>query len=256
VNVRPDGKGGIGFDSETIIRYGGPMMVLGIETATKTGGVALLSGKGVIAEYTLNIEVTHSERLMATVDRVLSDTGITLAAVDGFAVSVGPGSFTGLRIGVATAKALAFSTGRPVAAVPTLMALAWNLSVAAHPVCPLLDAKKKEVYGAVYRTGSGTVETIMDEAVLPLKELAHRLTGPTIFAGEGARLFRQELEDLLGERALFAPLAASVPSAASVAELGRMALLGGKAADPDDLAPVYIRRPEAEVAWERRQSSP
>jgi len=231
------------------------MMVLGIETATKTGGIALLSDKGVIAEYTLNIEVTHSERLMATVDRVLSDTGITLADVDGFAVSIGPGSFTGLRIGVATVKALAFSTGRPVAAVPTLMALAWNIAAAAHPVCPLLDAKKKEVYAAVYRTGSGTVETIMAEVVLPLKDLAARLAGPTIFAGEGAQFFRREIEDLLGARALFAPLAASVPSAASVAELGWMALREGRAADPDGLAPVYIRRPEAEVAWEKRQSS-
>src|SRR5574340_111067 len=121
------------------------MLVLGIETATKTGGVALINEKGVIAEYTSNIEVTHSERLMANVDRLLKDTGIALADVEGLAVSIGPGSFTGLRIGIATIKGIVLATGKPVAAVPTLAALAWNVPHAAHAVCPLLDAKKKEV---------------------------------------------------------------------------------------------------------------
>jgi len=231
------------------------MKVLGIETATKTGGVALLSAAGVVAEYTLSIEVTHSERLMATVERMLSDTGTPLSEVDGFAVSVGPGSFTGLRIGAATAKALAFATGRPVAAVPTLMALAWNVPHAAVPVCPLLDAKKQEVYAGVYRTASGGIETVIEPSVLPLADLAARLAGPTVFTGEASLVFRREIERLLGGSARFAPLAAVVPSAASVAELGRQELLAGRASDPDTLAPVYIRRPEAEVAWEKRHSS-
>lgn len=231
------------------------MKVLGIETATKTGGVALLSDRGVIAEYTLNIEVTHSERLMATVERMLADTGTALSSVDGFAVSVGPGSFTGLRIGVATAKTLAFAAGRPVAAVPTLMALAWNLPSAAVPVCPLLDAKKKEVYAAVYQTVRGGMETVMEAAVLPLADLKARLSGPVLFTGEASLLFRGEIEQLFGDHARFAPLAAAVPSAASVAELGRQALLECRMVELDSLAPVYIRRPEAEVAWEKRHPS-
>ena len=94
------------------------MYILGIETSTKTGSVAVVSENGVIAQYSLNIEVTHSERLMSTVDRVLKDTGLKVADLEGFAVAIGPGSFTGLRIGLSTVKGLAFATGKPVAAVP------------------------------------------------------------------------------------------------------------------------------------------
>ena len=231
------------------------MMILGIETATKTGGVALLAEQGVIAEYTLNIEVTHSERLMSTIDRVLSDTGVRLGAIDGFALSAGPGSFTGLRIGASAVKALAFSTGRPVAAVPTLMALAGNLPFASFPVCPLLDARKKEVYAAVFRTGNGSIETIREAAVLSLVDLAEQLPERTLFTGEGSHLFRRELESLLGDRAVFAPFSATVPSAASVALLGRAMIADGRTTAPDGLGPVYLRKPEAEVAWEKRHPS-
>jgi len=231
------------------------MYILGIETATKTGGVAIVSEKGVIAEYTLNIEVTHSERLMSTVDRVLKDTGLTLANVDGYGVSIGPGSFTGLRIGLSTVKGLAFSTGRPVAAVSTLMALAWNMPFSRYPVCPLLDARKKEVYAALYRQDGGKYMEEMSPRVVSLTSLAGTMTGDVLFTGEGARLFSEDITRIFGERAHFAPLSSSVPSAASVAEIALMMLKSGQQTDPDALVPLYIRRPEAEVAWEKRQRS-
>jgi tRNA threonylcarbamoyladenosine biosynthesis protein TsaB len=231
------------------------MLVLGIETSTTTGSVAVVSDGGVIAQYTLSIEVTHSERLMATVDRVLSDSRLSLRDIDGLAVAMGPGSFTGLRVGLSTVKGLAFATGKPVAAVPTLSALAWNLHYAAYPVCPLLDAKKKEVYAALYRYEGATLIQVMDEAVLPLAELCGKLGGTTVFTGEGSRQFRAEIEASLGGRALFAPVACASPSAASVAEIGLGLLKNGTVSDPDGLVPLYIRRPEAEVAWEKRQQS-
>jgi tRNA threonylcarbamoyladenosine biosynthesis protein TsaB len=231
------------------------MVIMGIETATKTGGVAIVSEQGVLASYTLNIEATHSERLMVTVDRVLSDTGMGLDDIDGFAVSVGPGSFTGLRIGVSTVKGVAFATGKPVAAVSTLRALAWNLPWSRHPVCPLLDARKKEVYAAVYRSEEGMPVPVMAERTIALRDLAGRISEKTIFSGEGAKLFREELRSLLGQRALFAPLSAMVPSAASVAEIGRMMLMAGEQVEPESLTPIYIRKPEAEVVWERRRQS-
>jgi tRNA threonylcarbamoyladenosine biosynthesis protein TsaB len=231
------------------------MLVLGIETATTTGSVALLSEEGVIAQYSLNIEVKHSERLMATIDRVLSDARLTLADVGGIAVSIGPGSFTGLRVGLATVKGLAFATGKPVAAVPTLRALAWNLPYAAHPVCPLFDAKKKEVYAALYRVEGTKLVQMTEERVVPLVKLLESLDGTTVFTGDGARQFRAEIAGVLGERALFAPRAATLPSAASVAEIGLGMIREGAASDPDGLVPMYLRRPEAEVAWEKRQAS-
>jgi tRNA threonylcarbamoyladenosine biosynthesis protein TsaB len=230
------------------------MFILGIETSTKTGSVAVVSETSVIAQYSLNIEVTHSERLMSTVDRVLKDSGIALADMDGFAVAIGPGSFTGLRIGLAAIKGLAFATGKPVAAVPTLKALAWNLPQAAHPVCPLLDARKNEVYAALYQYQGPALVRLMPEANIPIAELAAKINGNVLFTGEASRLYRGMIEQALGERAQFAPMTACLPSAAAIAEIGLGMLQNGEQAEPDDLTPLYIRRPEAEVAWEKRQA--
>jgi tRNA threonylcarbamoyladenosine biosynthesis protein TsaB len=231
------------------------MFVLGIETSTKTGSVAVVSEDAVIAQYSLNIEVTHSERLMSTVDRVLKDIGIAIAAIDGFAVAIGPGSFTGLRIGLAAIKGLAFATGKPVAAVPTLKALAWNLPQASHPVCPLLDARKNEVYAALYQYEGPRLLQLMPEATIPLSEIADRIPGTVLFTGEASRLYQQALEKAFGDRAFFAPRTACLPSAAAVAEIGLGMLRNGEQIEPDNLTPLYIRRPEAEVAWEKRQAS-
>jgi tRNA threonylcarbamoyladenosine biosynthesis protein TsaB len=231
------------------------MYILGIETSTKTGSVAVVSEQAVVAQYSLNIEVTHSERLMATVDRVLKDTGLAIADMDAFAVAVGPGSFTGLRIGLATVKGLVLATGKPVAAVPTLRALAAQVPFAAHPVCPILDARKHEVYAALYRVeGAGPVQ-LLPEAAVSIGELAARIAGKTVFIGEAASLYRAEIEDRFGERALFGPRSASLPSAGTVAELGLSMIKSGVPIDPDNLTPLYIRRPEAEVAWEKRHPS-
>lgn len=232
------------------------MYVLGIETSTKTGSVAVVSDQGVIAQYSLNIEITHSERLMTTVDRVLQDTGITVADMEGFAVAIGPGSFTGLRIGLAAVKGLALATNKPVAAVPTLQALAWKLPHAAYPVCPMLDARKNEVYAALYRFDGGSLVQLIAESTFGIKELRKRMPGTIVFSGEAAHLYRKELENQFGDDGLFAPLSAALPSAAVIAELGLAALKRGEQTDVDRLTPLYVRRPEAEVAWEKRQQSP
>ncbi len=231
------------------------MKILGIETATRTGSVAIISEHGVIAEYTLNIEATHSERLMETVDRVLRGAGMALADLDGLSVSVGPGSFTGLRIGIATVKGIAAATGKPIAAVPTMKALAWNIPHAGYPVCPLLDARKKEVYAALYRYENGSLSAAMEAQTLSLDALAERISERAIFTAEGSHLFRNDIQRLFGGLALFAPLSATVPSAASVAEIGMLMLSSGEQVSPDDLGPIYLRRPEAEVAWEKRRRS-
>jgi tRNA threonylcarbamoyladenosine biosynthesis protein TsaB len=231
------------------------MHILGIETSTKTGSVAVVAENGVIAQYSLNIEVTHSERLMATVDRVLRDTGLAMRQIDGFAVAIGPGSFTGLRIGVSTMKGLALATDKPVAAVPTLLALAWNVPHAAFPVCPMLDARKNEVYAALYRPDGMNFVPMMPETVMSLARLGERITGRTVFTGEASLIHQEEIAKQFGDRALFAPKSAILPSAAAVAEIGLDMIKNNRQANPDSLAPLYIRRPEAEVAWEKRMQS-
>jgi tRNA threonylcarbamoyladenosine biosynthesis protein TsaB len=231
--------------------------ILAVETSTRTGALALLEAGVVIAESRVNITVTHGERLMVAIDGVLRSARRELSEVDAFAVALGPGSFTGLRIGLSTVKSLAFATGRPVAGVPTLDALAWSLPFCAHPVCPVLDARKNEVYAAVYRTREGRLEVLEPaRAVAPAtlaEDLRARLDEPVVFLGDGVAPFAGVLTEVLGTRARLAPAALRLPSAVTVGELAGRALAGGETMDPAGLLPIYLRPSEAELARERRQ---
>jgi tRNA threonylcarbamoyladenosine biosynthesis protein TsaB len=233
--------------------------LLAVETSTLTGAVALLEGDAVVGESRLNVAVTHGERLLAAVDGLLGAARWRLADVEALAVAVGPGSFTGLRIGVSTVKGLAFATGRPVVGVPTLDALAWLLPFAAHPVCPVLDAKKGEVYAALYRTGGGGLEPLMPaRAVAPetlVAELRDAVPTPVVFLGDGVGALAPWLARTLGPRALLAPAGLRLPSAVTVGELGLRALARGEAVDPAALVPLYLRPSEAELARERRHGA-
>ena len=227
------------------------MKLLGVESATLSGGVALLDSDRLLGEITLNIAITHSERLMSAVDRLLADCGLAPADLDGLAVSVGPGSFTGLRVGIATVKALAMALDLPVAAVPTLDALASRLPFADAPVCPILDARKGEVYLSLYRWRDGGMAREWDYLALPPELAAARLDAPVILLGDGIEACRPWL-DRLGAEARVAPAAQRMPSAASVAVLGRAALSAGEGVGADSLAPLYLRPSEAELKARRR----
>lgn len=120
------------------------MKVLAIETSTILGGIAVIDNvSGLFSEVRLNVKSTHSERLMTEIDHILKQSGIEITDIDVFAIAIGPGSFTGLRIGLSTIKGFSFATGKPIVAVPTLEALAWNLPYCPYPVCTMLDARKK-----------------------------------------------------------------------------------------------------------------
>ncbi|MBI4609850.1 MAG: tRNA (adenosine(37)-N6)-threonylcarbamoyltransferase complex dimerization subunit type 1 TsaB [Candidatus Rokubacteria bacterium] len=230
------------------------MKILAIETSTLAGSAALLDGEQLVGEYTLNVRTTHSERLLTAVDRLLQDAGWTPATLEGLAVSIGPGSFTGLRIGVSTVKGLAFSLGIPAAAVSTLEALAWQLPFARHPVCPVLDARKGEVYAALFRwEDAGLVRDWEDQALAP-DDLCARLSGPTIFVGDGITSYGTLFGERLGARAIFAPAARRLPSAACVGQLGLARLRTGEGVDPVALAPRYLRPSEAELKRRRAVS--
>src|SRR4029450_10781406 len=163
------------------------MRLLALETATLAGGAALLDDGRLVGESRLNITLTHSERLMLIVDRLRQACGWEAASLDGLAVSIGPGSFTGLRVGAATAKGLALALEVPVAPVPTLDALAATLPFADAPVCPLLDARKNEVYCSRYRWTAGGMEREWDYLALPPAAAAARVTAEGIRVGEGGR---------------------------------------------------------------------
>jgi tRNA threonylcarbamoyladenosine biosynthesis protein TsaB len=235
------------------------MRLLAVETSTLTGAVALLEAGSVVAESRVSVAVTHGERLMAAIDGVLRAARWDLSDVEAFAVALGPGSFTGLRIGLSTVKGLAFATGKPVVGVPTLDALAWALPFCAYPVCPVLDAKKNEVYAGLYRTLEGRLEVLeAPRAVSPAtlaEELRAGTEGPLVFVGDAVAPFATVLTEILGTRARLAPADLRLPSAVTVGELGGWALSRGETADPASLVPRYLRPSEAELARERQQGA-
>ncbi len=223
------------------------MLVLGIETSTLQGSIALMSERGLVSEYTLNVEATHSERLLPAINRLFNDLNLDIQGIDGISVALGPGSFTGLRIGISTAKGLSFASGKPVVGVPTLEALAWNLPFCPYWVCPILDARKKEVYCAIFRFKGNELVTLVEAQVLSPTALIPLVQEPTVFLGDGLIPYGEIIKEILRDKAIFAPLAKRGPSAANVAELGLRKLQQGERAEPASLVPIYIRPSEAEL---------
>lgn len=216
------------------------MRVLAVETSSLAGGVALLDDERLVAEYLLDVSVTHSERLMAAIDRVLTDARWTARELGGLAVAVGPGSFTGLRIAVSTVKGLGLALRLPIAAVPTLDAMAAALPWAALPVCPVLDARKGEVYASLYRWHGDAMRREWEYLALSPAALAERLTEPVIVAGDGAPVIRSPHARLL-------PPPRRLPSPACVGLLGLERLRRGETVAAAALAPLYLRPSEAEL---------
>jgi tRNA threonylcarbamoyladenosine biosynthesis protein TsaB len=224
------------------------MKILAIETSTLFGGVAILDeSEGLLTEVRLNVKTTHSERLMTVIHDALRQSFLEISDIDVFGVAIGPGSFTGLRIGLSTVKGFSYATGKPIVSVPSLEAFAWNFPYSSHPVCIMFDARKKEVYAAVFRWRDGEFKRIIHEASLPPSALVETLEGPVLFAGEGALLYQETIRRIAGENALFPPPHCMVPSPANVAYLGLQKALRGDFSEPVSLVPLYIRKSEAEV---------
>jgi tRNA threonylcarbamoyladenosine biosynthesis protein TsaB len=216
------------------------MRVLAVDTSTMAGGVALLDGDRVVGESLLDVRTTHSERLMLAVDRVLGDAGWRATHLEGLAVAVGPGSFTGLRIGIAAIKGLALALDRPIASVPTLDAMAVALPWASRAVCPVIDSRKEEVFASLYRWDGVAMRREWDYLALSPRELADRLTEPVIGLGDGAPRIASPWMTI-------AQPSRRGPSAAAVGWLGHAALVRGEAASAVDLVPLYLRPSEAEL---------
>jgi tRNA threonylcarbamoyladenosine biosynthesis protein TsaB len=243
------------------------MKILAIETSTMLGGIAIMDDlSGLIAELRLNVKSTHSERLMTGIDHVLKQAGLKVSDIDVFAVAIGPGSFTGLRIGLSTMKGFSYATGKPIVSVPTLEALAWNFPYCKSPVCTMLDARKKEVYAALFKWDNNGFIRLINEVSIKIDRLLEKikerkdLSSPLaeegkgeffgesiIFTGEGTLLYRDKIFEVMGEKAISASLEKMVPSPANVAHLGIKKAKKGDFSEPVSLSPFYIRRSEAEI---------
>ncbi len=225
------------------------MKVLGIDTSTMTAGVGIVEDDEVLVDLKFDVKVTYSEILMPTIDLAFKTIGLRLRDLDGVAISIGPGSFTGLRIGLSTVKGLCLVSGKPLASVPSLDALASLSLYCRYPVIPLLDAKKNQVYAAIYDTSEGKLKRMGPYQVTEVENLVKKIEGKNLFVGPGARLYRRKLKALLGEKASFALGEQSAPGGASVARLGSKRLLAGQEERIEELEPLYIRMSEAELKF-------
>jgi tRNA threonylcarbamoyladenosine biosynthesis protein TsaB len=223
------------------------MLVLALDTSTSRGSLALVRKHRLLAEYTLESSASYLNRLLAGIDAVLQETGNTIQDVSLLVVSQGPGNFTGLRLGLSTAKGLALAVGCPVIAVNTLDALAANLPFAALPVCPVIDAKKHEVYAAFYHCRTSTGQLLGDYLLLPPAALAERILAPTLITGPGLEQYAGLFQEVLGDLAVFPPPECRYVRAGVLARLGIEQYISGRIPDLDKLTPFYLRPADAEL---------
>ncbi len=235
------------------------MLILGLDTTTLSCSVALLQGDNLLAEMTLNIKKTHSERLMPLLDQLLTESGIEREQIEAIAAAAGPGSFTGLRIGLATARALAQGLAIPAVPVCTLEAIAEAVPVPGALICPLLDARRSQVYCALYQRSAEPpyqLKTLLEpdaRTLANLLEALHAYSQPIIFLGEGLNSYANHLQQNLPGRAVITPPPFRLCRAALVALRGQALLKTNPQASYLELLPRYLRRPEAERLAEERE---
>ena len=216
------------------------MKILGVDTSTPIGSVGLIDGEHFIAEHTLSIVKAHSSRLMPAIDQILKWGDLTVHVLDACAVGIGPGSFTGIRIGVGTIKSLCYALKKPIIGVSTLEAIAYNLRYTDKLICPILDARKDEVYGAVFQGGPNLVRKSEDLCV-PIETLLSQLDDDAIFVGDGLGRYTATVRERFGDDVSLADPIFNVPRGASIARIGYNRLLSGQSADYFSLTPNYVR---------------
>jgi tRNA threonylcarbamoyladenosine biosynthesis protein TsaB len=222
------------------------MRVLAIDTATSCGVVGIAEDGRPVGELSLISRENHSARLLPSIDWLLSMAGWRIEEIDGFGVTLGPGSFTGLRVGLSTVKGLAWALNKPVAGFGSLEILAAGAAHDGTKLVPMLDARKGRVYGGAFQNDGTRLETVLPTADLPVADLIRSIEGPLLCLGEGARTYRAEIEKLGRGDLSFAPLELDLPKGATIARLTGEALLRGETIDIRRAEPAYLRASEAE----------
>lgn len=228
------------------------MNILAVDTSALTATVAVMKNGVTVFENNITNALTHSETLMPMIDHALSSVKLNVNDVDLFAVSCGPGSFTGIRIGVSAIKALAYATGKSVFGLNTLEALAYNAAVAENVnICPIMDARRSQVYNAIYKFENGKACTIVEPRALSIEELCAEISEKTIFVGDGVNVYKSKIEELCGEKAVFAPAHMVLQKASSVAYAASIAN-ENEYLSPEALEVIYLRKSQAEREREER----
>lgn len=229
------------------------MKVLAVDSSGLVASVAVVDEDNLIAEYTMNYKKTHSQTLLPMLDEVKKMIDLDLDSIDAIAVAAGPGSFTGLRIGSATVKGLGLALNKPIVEVPTLEGLAYNLCGTSHLVCPLMDARRNQVYTGIYRfVPAGSVwrmETIKEQCAVDVTEIletCNELGEPVIFLGDGVPVYKAQIAEKCQVPYTFAPAGMNRQRAASIGCLGVLYAQMGKLVTAAEHEPEYLRKSQAE----------
>lgn len=223
------------------------MKILAIESSALTASVAVCEDDFPLAAMTLQNGHTHSETLLPMVEELLAHCGLSVEDIELFAVPVGPGSFTGIRIGVSLIKGLAFDSGKPCVGVSSLEAMAYNLAGTYGLICPVMDARRNQLYNALFRWEGDRIVRLTEDRLIGASDLADELAGycePVYVTGEGSAVLQKAVSDE-GMLRLPSPLMAT-ENAVSVAQLGRREYLAGRAVSDSELLPIYLRPSQAE----------
>jgi tRNA threonylcarbamoyladenosine biosynthesis protein TsaB len=227
------------------------MKLLAVDTSTPNCSVALVDNTTLIAEVTTGPRQTHSRHLMGMIRDLLGEAALPVNALEGFAVVKGPGSFTGLRIGISSIKGLAALTGKPVAGVSSLDALAWQCLGYNGLVCAMIDARKSEVYFAVYRSETGHLQRLTDEQVASPDTAVAAIAGPCLFVGSGALLYEKVIRKQLDASARLVPPSQHHIRGSTVAQLALERFERNDADPIQALVPAYVRQSDAEINWQK-----
>lgn len=231
------------------------MKILGIDSSGMVASVALVEDDITVAEYSINYKKTHSQTLLPMLDEIVKMTELNLDEIDGIAVAAGPGSFTGLRIGAATVKGLGMALDKPVISVPTCHGIAWNLWGTDKIVCPIMDARRNQVYTGIYEYVDGKQVVLMDQDAMDIHDLIEKLNAigrEVIFLGDGVPVYETVIKSEAKVKVSFAPAHMNRQRAAAVASLGLVYMGEGKAENADDHMPVYLRKSQAEREREEK----
>lgn len=223
------------------------MNILAIDSSAKAASAAVVSEEAVLASFHLDVKLTHSQTLMPMCQQVLACAGLTMEDIHGIAVSKGPGSFTGLRIGMAAVKGLAFAKNLPCVGVSTLKSLAYNLQGFEGIACAVMDARRNQVYNALFALRDGTVSRLCEDRAISVEELKAELSDfnqPVFLVGDGAQLCLRAMPEF--PRLRLAPLAVRTARAASVGVAALPDFLSGNTVDAETLMPAYLRLPQAQ----------
>lgn len=234
------------------------MKVLGVDSSGMVASVAIVNDDILVAEYSVNYKKTHSETLLPMLDEVVRMTEQNIEDIDAIAIAAGPGSFTGLRIGAATVKGLGLALDKPIVSVPTCHALAYNLWGISGFVCPIMDARRNQVYTGIYKYENGIQQVIHDQDAMDILDLVSILNekGEKVtFLGDGVPVYKQTIIENIKVDYSFAPAHMNRQRAGAVASLGAYYFCQGIYENADDHKPIYLRKSQAEREREEKENA-